>query len=167
MASACGAGLLLAAPATTPLEWLAAAVLIQLRLLANVLDGMVAVGRGVASPVGELYNEIPDRISDSAVLAGLGYAAGDPALGLLAALLAMLTAYVRATGRAAGAPSDFRGPMAKQQRMALVTAVSLFCAVAPAAWAHDATITILWLIVAGSAVTAARRALGIARALRR
>lgn len=113
MVSACIGGFLLAetarAPAAAWLLFLAGALCVQLRLLANVLDGMVAVGRGVASPVGELYNEVPDRISDAVILVGLGYAALDPALGLLAALLAMLTAYIRTTGRAAGAPSDFRG----------------------------------------------------------
>ena len=168
MAAACGGGLLFAATARGP-AWplfLAGALLVQLRLLANVLDGMVAVGRGVASPVGELYNEVPDRIADSAILAGLGIAALDPALGLLAALLAMLTAYVRTTGRAAGAPSDFRGPMAKQQRMALVTAAALVCAAAPSSWTGPVLTGTLWLVVGGSALTAIRRLLGIARALR-
>ena len=47
------------------LLWLLGAVLVQLRLLANMLDGMVAVGRGIASPVGELFNEVPDRVSDT------------------------------------------------------------------------------------------------------
>lgn len=170
MGAAILAGLLFAATQTAEQAWafwLGGAILVQLRLLANVLDGMVAVGRGVASPVGELYNEVPDRISDTAVLAGIGLAAGDPALGWAAALAAMLTAYVRATGRAAGAPSDFRGPMAKQQRMALVTALAVFCAVAPAPWAVPATMAVLWVIVAGSAITTARRLLGIAQALRR
>ena len=100
--------------------------------MANLLDGMVAIGRGVASPVGELFNEVPDRVSDTAVLVGLGVAAGSVWLGLAAALAAMATAYVRTTARAAGAPSDFGGPMAKQHRMALVTALALWCAVIPA-----------------------------------
>jgi phosphatidylglycerophosphate synthase len=147
------------------LAWLCGAVLVQLRLLANVLDGMVAVGRGVASPVGELYNEIPDRVSDTAVLAGIGFAAGSPALGWAAALAAMATAYVRATGRAAGGGSDFRGPMAKQQRMALVTAVAVVCAVLPA-YSVVAAQVALWVVLALSLVTAGRRLSGIARALR-
>jgi phosphatidylglycerophosphate synthase len=42
-------------PSAAPALWLAGALLVQLRLLANVLDGMVAVGRGIASPLGELY----------------------------------------------------------------------------------------------------------------
>ena len=58
------------------LAWLCGAVLVQLRLLANVLDGMVAVGRGVASPVGELYNEIPDRVSDTAGTRGDRFCGG-------------------------------------------------------------------------------------------
>src|SRR5437867_3360995 len=45
------------------LLWLAAAGCIQLRLLANMLDGMVAIECSRASPVGELFNEIPDRVS--------------------------------------------------------------------------------------------------------
>ena len=122
------------APGLAWLLWLVGALLVQLRLAANMFDGMVAIARGMASPVGELYNEIPDRLSDSAVLIGLGVADGDWALGALAALTSMATAYVRAVGKAAGAPSDFGGPMAKQQRMALATVAALWLALAPAAW---------------------------------
>src|SRR5207247_8844275 len=41
--------------------WLLGATLIVARSLANMLDGMVAVASGKASPVGELFNEVPDR----------------------------------------------------------------------------------------------------------
>lgn len=137
--------------------WLLAALLIQLRLLANMLDGMVAVGRGIASPAGELFNEVPDRVSDTAALVGLGVAAGAPLLGCAAALGAMATAYVRSVARAAGAPSDFRGPMAKPHRMALVTVVALWCGLAPAAWAAGVPVVALWIILALSLLTAWRR----------
>src|SRR5205823_1521752 len=40
--------------------WVAGAVFVQVRLLANLYDGMVAVLREVASPLGELFNEVPD-----------------------------------------------------------------------------------------------------------
>jgi len=174
---ACGlaAGLCLAAtplpgPAAGPL-WLAAAALVQLRLAANLLDGMVAIGRGVASPLGELWNEVPDRVSDTAILLGLGVAAGSVALGLAAGLAAMATAYVRCAARAAGAPSDFRGPMAKQHRMALVTGVALLCGLAPPAWWPEAAglgpaglalaaITALSLLTAARRLAAAAQALG-------
>jgi phosphatidylglycerophosphate synthase len=146
--------------------WLLGALLVQARLMANLLDGMVAIGRGVASPVGELFNEVPDRVSDTAVLVGLGVAAGWLSLGLAAALAAMLTAYVRTTARAAGAPSDFGGPMAKQHRMALVTALAAWCAVVPGAaggsWAVRAVLAVIAL---GSLATAWRRLARAAAAL--
>ncbi len=116
--------------------------------------------------LGELYNEVPDRVSDTAVLAGLGIAAGSLALGLAAALAAMLTAYVRTTARAGGAPSDFSGPMAKQHRMALATALAVWCALLPGAWAGPAAVTVvLAVITLGSLVTAWRRLARAAAAL--
>ncbi len=146
--------------------WLPGAVLVQARLLANLLDGMVAIGRGVASPVGELYNEVPDRVSDSAVLIGLGVAADAPALGLGAALAAMSTAYIRTTARAAGAPMDFAGPMAKQHRMALVTALAIWCACVPGAWGGSVAVRmVLAAIVIGSVLTSLRRLARAAAAL--
>ncbi len=145
--------------------WLLGAVLVQLRLLANLLDGMVAIGRGVASRLGELFNEVPDRVSDTAVLAGLGVAAGQPALGLGAALAAMATAYVRAVGKAAGQPSDFCGPGAKQHRMAIVTAMAAWCAVVPPDLARPAPALALWGVLALAALTACRRLLRLGRAL--
>jgi phosphatidylglycerophosphate synthase len=148
--------------------WLAGAALVQLRLIANLLDGMVAISSGKASAVGELFNELPDRISDAATLAGLGYAAGSvPVLGWVAAILALITAYVRTLGKSVGAGSDFSGPMAKQQRMFVVTAVSLFCAFVPQSWQEWQPGTVaLTLIIVGTALTACRRAAHIAKTLK-
>src|SRR5262245_7890353 len=47
--------------------WLIAAIGAQLRLTANMLDGMVAIASSRTSKTGELYNEVPVRISDAAV----------------------------------------------------------------------------------------------------
>lgn len=156
--------------------WFVSGCLIQLRLSANMLDGMVAVGSGTASPVGELYNEVPDRVSDTFTLCGLGYAAGGlPLAGWVAALLAMFTAYVRAIGKAAGAPQEFCGPMAKPHRMFLATVTSLYCAFAPAAWQPLWSVrgyrggvpaAILAVIAIGAFITALRRLARVARNLR-
>jgi phosphatidylglycerophosphate synthase len=148
-------------------RWLyvGAAALVQFRLLCNMLDGMVAIESGRQSRVGELYNEVPDRISDAVTLIGLGYAANSsPVLGVLAALLAIMTAYIRSMSAVAGAPQDYRGPMAKQQRMALVTLLCVFLALAPAEWAGrvafgswsitEITLAVLSL---GCLITCARR----------
>jgi phosphatidylglycerophosphate synthase len=113
-----------ASPGLDALLYLLAIVGIQGRLLCNLFDGMVAVEGGRRSAVGELYNETPDRVADTLILVAAGYAADPvygPTLGWLAALLAMATAYVRVLGKAAGAGTYFIGPMAKQQRMAVVT----------------------------------------------
>jgi phosphatidylglycerophosphate synthase len=71
--------------------------------------------------VGALYNEVPDRVADSLFLVALGYAIGLPWLGWFAALAAAVTAYIRVLGGTFGLAQDFRGPMAKQHRMAAMT----------------------------------------------
>lgn len=180
MVAGIAAGLcLVSTPRVEPLParalFLLAAGLIQLRLLANMLDGMVAVGRGVASPLGELCNEIPDRISDFATLVGLGYAVGgSPELGYIAAALAIFCAYIRAIGKAAGAGSDFRGPMAKQQRMFFSTLTALYLGLAPSGWqprwgsssTYGLAAAVLILVGVGTAMTCLRRLFGVAHRLR-
>src|ERR1700751_6392680 len=115
--------------------WIIAALGAQLRLTANMLDGMVALASGRASKVGELYNQAPDRVSDAAVFIGAGYAwGGSVALGYIATILAIFTAYVRAAGKIAGAPNEFCGPMAKQHRMLVITIACLYSMVVPRSW---------------------------------
>ena len=148
------------------LAWLAAAVCVQLRLVCNLLDGMVAIEGGRKSSVGAVYNEFPDRIADTLFLAPLGYAAGLPWLGWACALLAALTAYVRVFGGSLGLAQDFSGVMAKQRRMAALTvglvaqAVLSFFSAAP--WPLLVTAAI---IAAGSLVTCITRTAAIARKL--
>lgn len=78
--------------------------------------------------MGELFNEVPDRVSDIAILIGAGYAAGGNAtLGLLAALVAVLVAYVRAEGTVVGASQQYCGPMAKPERMVIILLAALHC----------------------------------------
>jgi phosphatidylglycerophosphate synthase len=160
-------------------EWeiagfVAAAVCIQLRLLANMFDGMVAIQQQRTSPLGELFNEIPDRVSDAATLIGAGFAAGgSPTLGFVAACLAIFIAYVRVQGRVAGAAQEFCGPMAKPHRMAAVTVAALFAAVAPSAWQPALSTPAGWstmacvlaVVILGEVVTVLRRLSRIARAL--
>ena len=155
--------------------WLVAAGGAQLRLTGNMLDGMVALASGRASKVGELYNEIPDRVSDAAVFIGAGFAwGGNIALGYIATILAIFTAYIRAAGKIAGAPNEFCGPMAKQHRMLVITVACVYSAVVPRSWQifHFANLDIgvmalaLSLIIAGCLVTVIRRLQRIARGLR-
>src|SRR5438876_2517562 len=146
--------------------WLVAALGAQLRLTANMLDGMVALKSGRASKVGELYNEIPDRVSDAAVFIGAGFAwGGNVTLGYVATILAIFTAYVRAAGKIAGSPNEFCGPMAKQHRMLVVTLICVYAAITPRFWQMiafgDLRIGLMTLglavIVVGCVITVIRR----------
>ncbi len=153
---------------------MAACLLLLLRGACNMLDGMVAVSAGIASRSGELYNEVPDRLSDSVILIGAGYAAGGvPELGYIAAIAAVFTAYTRVQGCALGARADFGGPMAKIQRMSLIVAAAFYTAFVPAAWQFSVAAfpglgtfgLALAIIIAGCAVTSARRLRKCARSL--
>lgn len=173
-AGVAGACLALSLAADGGTRWpllVAAAALVQIRLLCNMLDGLIAVEGGLGSPVGEIYNDLPDRLADSLVLVGTGLAVRalpwGRALGWTAALAAMLTAYVRVLGGATGLPQSFAGPMAKQHRMFVLTLGCLAAAgEAAAGWPPHSLYAALVVILVGSAVTAARRTARIARELR-
>ena len=142
------------------MAYVGAALMIQLRLLCNLFDGMVAVEGQRFTKSGELFNEVPDRVSDTLLIVALGYALPslEWAIGVswLAALLAMMTAYVRLLGASCGLKAEFLGPMAKQQRMAVMTGALLLSAV----W-HNGAVWLLsgalLVIALGSAWTVGRR----------
>ena len=145
-----------------PLLLLASAACIQLRLLCNLLDGMLAVEGRLASRTGEIWNDLPDRISDVVLLVGAGYAIGalphGVALGWTAAALALFTAYVRVLGASLGVPQLFIGPMAKQHRMFVLSVAAVLASVEAETGAPPRAIAIgLAVIVAGSILTAIRR----------
>lgn len=155
---------------TAILLLLGAATGIQLRLLCNLLDGMVAVEGGLRTRTGELYNELPDRFADAFILIGAGYAAPwwnhSAEFGWTAALLAVITAYLRALGVAAGASQQFCGPMAKPQRMAVMTVAALLTTgEVLLGWPRRLIPVALGVIILGCGMTLARRARRIAREL--
>jgi phosphatidylglycerophosphate synthase len=154
------------------IPWLlvGAAVLMQLRLLCNLFDGMVAIEGGFKTKSGEIFNELPDRVADAFILIGAGYSvpasAWMPLLGWASAVLAVLTAYVRALGASAGASQHFCGPMAKPHRMAIMTVTCVVAAVL--GWVKVAFPLIpiaLALIAVGCLATAVRRTSRIIREL--
>ena len=134
----------------------------QLRLLANLFDGIVAIEGGYRTPSGEVFNDAPDRASDLLILVPAGYAAGWPELGWLAGVFAVLTAYARVLGGSLGLKQEFIGPMAKQHRMAILTGACVL-----AFFDRRALVIALALIALGSAITTGRRLVRIVRALER
>jgi phosphatidylglycerophosphate synthase len=161
-----------------------AALFCQLRLLANMMDGMVAVEGGKGGPDGPIWNELPDRFADIFIIVGAGHGVAatgmfDATLGWAAAVAAVMTAYAREIGKSAGAPADFSGPMAKPHRMFWLTVAALVSIFDPqigpwTAWALDWGYVnddgkgvfiafALWLVLFGSILTTLTRT---ARALR-
>ncbi len=142
---------------------LLAALFIQLRLLCNLFDGMVAVEGGKSSPSGELFNDIPDRITDPLILVATGYAINvvgwGAEVGWSAGLFAVMTAYIRTLSASIGAPVDFKGPMAKQHRMAVLTFACIVAAIETAMRdSHYFLLLALLIIAVGSLLTCIRRA---------
>lgn len=147
-----------------------AAASIQCRLLCNLFDGMVAIEGGKKTYSGELFNDVPDRVSDAVLIVSAGYAISmvswGATLGWCAALLAVMTAYVRTLAASLGAPVNFQGPMAKQHRMALLTAACLITAVENSfAGQSYALLAVLIIMIAGCLITLYRRILSSYRFL--
>lgn len=164
------------------------AVFCQLRLLANMMDGMVAVEGGKGDPDGPIWNELPDRFADIFIIVGAGYGVAatgmfDATLGWAAAVAAVMTAYVREVGKSAGAPADFSGPMAKPHRMFWLTVFALLSIFDPWIGAQAAAVLdwgavndsgkgvfiafALWLILLGSIATVFSRTTRALRFLRK
>lgn len=165
-AALCGAGFWLSGATEGWVRGLClvvAALACQLRLLCNLLDGMVAIEGGRQEPDGPFWNEVPDRAADILILAGAGLGAGAAGLGWAAAALAVATAYLRELGRAEGQGADYGGPMAKPHRMAAMTGAAVLALLLPGLpvleWA-------LWLVVLGALLTVALRSRRLVRALR-
>lgn len=165
--SALSAGSLLLTP-TAGRGWqsawfLAAALFIALRGLCNLCDGLMAIEGGLKTKSGELFNDLPDRISDPLILIAAGHSitwvGWGRELGWLAGLLAVLTAYVRVLGSSAGASQHFCGPMAKTHRMEVIIAAAVIAALESALWGvARAMMVALVLVVIGCAATIVRRA---------
>lgn len=148
-----------------------------LRLWCNMLDGMVALAAGQASLRGEILNEVPDRISDVLIFAGVAHSGlGATLPGYWAAILALFTAYIGMFGQAVGVQREFSGVMTKPWRMVTLH-LGAWLALGLLEFAHlplttlHAGLTVLdWtclVVVAGCLQTVALRLARILRALAR
>jgi phosphatidylglycerophosphate synthase len=156
-----------------PLLLVPAVAFCYLRLWLNMLDGMVALAAGTASPRGELLNEGPDRLSDVLIFAGVAHSGLlHPVSGYWAAIFALLTAYVGTLGQAVGAGRQFAGIMSKPWRMVTLHAgawltLALHAGGRPTVFAGLSVLDWTCLvIVAGCVQTIGVRLAAILRALR-
>jgi phosphatidylglycerophosphate synthase len=147
------------------LNWLLpllAAFFIQMRLICNLLDGMVAIEGGKTTASGELFNDIPDRIADPLILIATGYAISffeySYMIGWCAGLMSVMTAYIRVLSVSIGAPANFSGPMAKQHRVAIMTVACILTSLEGLVWQQGyILVATLLIIIIGSIITSYRR----------
>lgn len=160
---AVGGAALALADAASWLLWVVPAAAI-VRLALNLLDGMVARASGTAHPLGELWNELADRLSDVLFIGGLAlHPTVDPRLPLLAALGAVLASYAGITARAAGGRRQYGGVMSKPGRMG-----TLAVAAPVAFFTDDAGWLVIgaWVILVGAGLTFVQRVMTARRELR-
>ncbi|MFP5386265.1 MAG: CDP-alcohol phosphatidyltransferase family protein [Bacteriovoracia bacterium] len=135
-----------------------AALFIQLRLICNLMDGMVAVEYNKKSKTGDLWNDVPDRFADVLIILGAGYLYGDKnyaiELAWANAALAVMTAYIRVLGASLRSPHYYIGPMAKPHRMALLTLTFILEAIYPSGYFLYSA---LWIMIIGQLITCFRR----------
>ncbi len=126
-----------------------------LRTAANAVDGMIATTTDTARPLGEVFNEVTDRLGDIAVFLPMALVVGVSAFLVAGVLAAMLvTSYLGVTVKAAGGSRIYTGVMGKPDRMFVAGAA----AVAGLIWGPDDAFTwALWIILAGLFVTFAQR----------
>jgi CDP-diacylglycerol---glycerol-3-phosphate 3-phosphatidyltransferase len=149
-----GAALALMRPG--PASGAAVTALLAARLACANLDGGVAREAGRATAFGSVLNEAGDRAAELAALAGC-LAIAPPALVLAAAGAATLPSWVALAGAAAGLGRIQGGPVGKTERCLLLALIA----------AIGFPVVLLWVLAAGSALTALVRLArlgGLARA---
>jgi phosphatidylglycerophosphate synthase len=156
-------GLCLALSATFPALLLLVPLAAALRLALNLLDGMVARERGATHALGEVWNEVGDRLADIGFIGGLAFhPAIDPRLALGAVIAAVVASYVGIAARAAGGRRQYGGLMSKPGRMAtLAVAAVLAFILADPVWLAVAA----GVILIGGVVTAVTRIIAASREL--
>jgi phosphatidylglycerophosphate synthase len=148
------AGALLLLSPGIPAVLLAVPFLAAMRLVLNLLDGALARHTGRMHALGELYNELGDRLADIAFLAPVAFLPGaDRTTVLLGVAGALFASFAGIVPRAAGGERIYRGILSKPGRMILLSVFALAAFVlGPEAWGPFGP-----LLLVGTILTAVER----------
>jgi CDP-diacylglycerol--glycerol-3-phosphate 3-phosphatidyltransferase len=148
-------GLALAFSSELPVLLLTVPLLASVRLVLNLLDGQVARRTGTTHPMGELLNEVGDRVADALFIGGLAFVAGvGPLLALSAVIASLISSYVGISARAIGVPRQYGGIMSKPGRMIALSVAAPVAFFVSGSWP---LVIAAVVILIGSLVTAAQR----------
>lgn len=128
-------------------------LLLALTALPDVLDGAVAKASGTASPRGAFFDSVADRFTDALMFMGVAWYLATNHPGRIALLpmaimaLSMLISYERAKAESLG--FDARGGLMERAERIIALALGLLFS--------QFLIPILWVMLAGTALTAVTR----------
>lgn len=158
--------------ATHPRYLAVAVAFALLRLWLNMFDGMVALAAGKASKKGEIINDLPDRVSDVLIFAGVAHSGWcHPLSAYWVAIAALIVAYVGLFGQAVRVQREFSGVMAKPWRIVTLSIgalATMFLVLADRAFWFNGFMLLDWTLFAillGCAQTVIIRLARIFRAL--
>jgi CDP-diacylglycerol---glycerol-3-phosphate 3-phosphatidyltransferase len=100
---------------------------VLVRLLLNLLDGLVARDLGLADQWGEVKNEFGDRIADTAIFLGLAFGGySDARLSALALALILCASYLGILGKVVSGSRIYGGVFGKGDRMISLAAFTFY-----------------------------------------
>ena len=100
---------------------------VLVRLVLNLMDGLVARELKLASTWGEVKNEFGDRLADAAIFLGLCFAGyADARLAALAIVLILCVSYLGILGKAIGGARVYGGVFGKGDRMIALALFTLY-----------------------------------------
>lgn len=135
-------------------------------VLLDMLDGALARARGGGSVFGAVLDSVGDRAADAAIFGALVWwysGAGDNRLLVLLALiclvLGVLTSYIKARAEGVGLSCEV-GIVERTERLILVLVGTGFTGLGVPYALH----VMLWILLAGSAITVGQRCLAVRQA---
>lgn len=147
-----------------PWFFLAVPLLVLIRISFNALDGMVAREMKLSSAVGEVYNEVIDRLSDLSIFVFMAFAPyANTELTLIAISMIILNSYIGIVGKAAGGTRFYGGFIGKADRMLYLGVLSIvsYFHLDERYW-----LGFILLIMAGTAFSLVQRFLAVTKELK-
>lgn len=147
----------------TPAAYVAAAVLVVVNGVFDVVDGELARRTGTASDKGDLLDHVADRYADTAVVAGAAGGIGGWFLGSLAVSGVLLVADAGTAAQASGVGRLYRGFLTRADISTAIVVGSAAAAAGLDPGGTDPFVFVLAVLAVGGHVTAVQRAFTVER----
>ena len=133
--------------------WFAVPPLCFVRIALNALDGSIARRSRSETPMGVVFNELGDRLSDVLLIGSLVFVV-TPVLALASLSTTLIVSVLGLLATMVNGRRDNAGPVAKADRVGLVAAGALIASLTASTVPFD---LVSWVLVGGGLVTVAAR----------